>query len=73
MVKENKMVVHVLRNSDISNQFIQIFHDREMQEFIGIDKKCLFARIAWSVLPMLSDFLSTRLLAKENTLFKIGN
>ena len=73
MIKESKIVVHVLRNSDISNQFIEIFHNREMQEFIGIDKKCLFARIAWSLLPMLSDFLSGRRLAKENTLFKIGD
>lgn len=73
MVKENKMVVHVLRNSDISNQFIQFLHDREMQELIGIDKRCLFARIAYSVLPLLSEFLSARRLAKENTLFKIGD
>lgn len=73
MVKENKMVIHVLRNSDISNQFIQFLHDREMQELIGIDKRCLFARIAYSVLPLLSEFLSARRLAKENTLFKIGD
>jgi hypothetical protein len=72
MVKENKMVVHVLRNSDISNQFIQLFHNREMQELIGVSKTCLFSRIAYSVLPLLSDFLSARRLAKENTLFKIG-
>lgn len=38
MVKENRMVVHVLRNSVVTNQFIQIFHNQEMQELIGIDK-----------------------------------
>ncbi|KAL9077551.1 MAG: hypothetical protein Q9157_003328 [Trypethelium eluteriae] len=71
MVKEDKMVLHVLRNTSVSNQFIEQYHDREMQPLIGINMRCLFARIAYSVLPMLSEFLSARRLARENTLFKI--
>jgi hypothetical protein len=73
MVKENRMVVHVLRNSVVTNQFIQIFHNQEMQELIGIDKKCLFARIAYSVFSLLFDFLASRRLASDNTLFKFGD
>jgi hypothetical protein len=73
IVKENRMVVHVLRNSLVTNQFIQIFHNQEMQELIGIDKKCLFARIAYSIFSLLFDFLASRRLASDNTLFKFGD
>ncbi|KAF2453892.1 hypothetical protein BDY21DRAFT_354436 [Lineolata rhizophorae] len=73
MVKENRMVVHVLRDSTVSKQFIEIFHNREMQELIGIDKQCLFARIAYSTFSLLFDFLASRRLANDNTLFKFGD
>jgi hypothetical protein len=67
MVKKSKMVVHVLRTSHISNQFIDLYHNREMQELVGIDKRCLFARIAYSTVPLVSEFLSARRLAKQDT------
>jgi hypothetical protein len=72
VIKESRMVVHVLRHLNISKQFIGLYHDREMQELVGIDKQCLFARVAYSVLPLLSEFLAGRRLAKGNTLLKIN-
>jgi len=71
MVKEgDRLVVYVLRPTEASNQFIALWHNREMQQLVGVDRRCLFARVAWAVLSMHHEFLTLRRLAKDNLLVR---
>ncbi|KAL5375092.1 hypothetical protein PMIN04_012299 [Paraphaeosphaeria minitans] len=42
-----------------------------MQKLVGIDRRCLFARVTWAVLSLLHDFLSIRRLASNNLLVRM--
>jgi len=53
-------MLYVLRISDISNQFVDILHTREIEELVGVSKRCLFARVVYNVFPLLSDLQSSR-------------
>ncbi|KAF2461866.1 hypothetical protein BDY21DRAFT_359903 [Lineolata rhizophorae] len=72
MVKEgSQLVVYVVRTADVSNQFAALWHDVEMQKLVGIDRRCLFARVAWVVLSLHHEFLSIRRLARDNLLVRM--
>ncbi|KAF9728552.1 hypothetical protein PMIN01_13380 [Paraphaeosphaeria minitans] len=45
--------------------------DALMQKLVGIDRRCLFARVTWAVLSLLHDFLSIRRLASNNLLVRM--
>lgn len=65
------LVVYVVRAADVLNQFAALWHNVEMQKLAGIDRRCLFASIAWAVLSLHHDFLSTRRLASDNLLVRM--
>jgi len=72
MVKEGgRLVVYVVRTADVSNQFAALWHNVEMQKLVGIDRRCLFARVAWAVLSLHHEFLSIRRLASDNLLVRM--
>ncbi|KAF2174834.1 hypothetical protein K469DRAFT_704086 [Zopfia rhizophila CBS 207.26] len=72
MVKEGgRLVVYVVWTADVSNQFAALWHNVEMQKLVGIDRRCLFARVAWAVLSLHHEFLSIRRLASDNLLARM--
>lgn len=72
MVKEGgRLVVYVVRTADVSNQFAALWHNIKMQKLVGIDRRCLFARVAWAVLSLHHEFLSIRRLASDNLLVRM--
>lgn len=69
-----QFVAYVVRTAEVSNQFAELWHHIEMQNLVGVDRRCLFARVAWAVLSLHHGFLAIRRLASENLLvrMKIG-
>ena len=74
MAMEGKqLVAYVVRTADVSNQFVELWHLREMQNLVGVDRRCLFARVAWATLSLHHEFLAIRRLASENLLVRMKN
>jgi HNH endonuclease len=72
MVREgNRLVLYVVRTADVSNQFAALWHNTEMQNLVGVDRRCLFARVAWAVLSLHHEFLAIRRLASDNLLVRM--
>jgi hypothetical protein len=72
MVREGaRLVVYVVRTADVSNQFAALWHNMEMQKFVGGNRRCLFARVAWAVLSLHDVFLAIRRLASDNLLVRM--
>jgi HNH endonuclease len=72
MVREGgELVLYVIRTAEVSNQFVELWHNREMQRLVGIDRRCLFARVAWAVLSLHHEFLAIRRLASDNLLVRM--
>jgi hypothetical protein len=72
MVKEGgRLVIYVVRTADVSNQFAALWHNTEMQILVGVDRRCLFARVAWAVLSLHHEFLAIRRLASDNLLVRM--
>ena len=44
----------------LSPQFRLLYHNVALQELRGVSKECIFARIAWSVIPLIKPFLQLR-------------
>jgi hypothetical protein len=44
----------------LSPQFRLLYHSVALQELRGVSKECIFARIAWSVIPLIKPFLQLR-------------
>ncbi|KAH8726887.1 hypothetical protein GQ44DRAFT_141883 [Phaeosphaeriaceae sp. PMI808] len=72
-MKGQKLVAYVVRKGNVSNQFAELWHNTEMQSLVGVDRRCLFARVAWAVLSLHHKFLATRRLASENLLVRAKN
>lgn len=70
-VNEGRLVLYMVRSSVVSNQFAMIWHNTEMQALKGVNKLCLFARVAWTVLSLHHQFLGTRRLAAESLLVRM--
>jgi hypothetical protein len=72
MVTEGgRLVMYVVRTADVSNQFVELWHTTEMQKLVGVDRRCLFARVAWAVLSLHHEFLAIRRLARDNLLVRM--
>ncbi|KAK3081645.1 hypothetical protein LTS18_004417 [Coniosporium uncinatum] len=72
MIREGgRLVVYVVRTADVSNQFAALWHNMEMQKLVGVDRRCLFARVAWAVLSLHHEFLAIRRLATDNMLVRM--
>jgi hypothetical protein len=72
MIREGgRLVVYVVRTADVSNQFAALWHNMEMQKLVGVDRRCLFARVAWAVLSLHHEFLAIRRLANDNLLVRM--
>ncbi|KAF1995073.1 hypothetical protein P154DRAFT_539077 [Amniculicola lignicola CBS 123094] len=70
-MEDQQLVAYVVRTADVSNQFAAIWHQTEMQSLVGVDRRCLFARVAWAVLSLHHGFLAMRRLASENLLVRM--
>jgi hypothetical protein len=71
ITEEGRLVMYVVRTAYVSNQFVELWHTTEMQKLVGIDRRCLFARVAWAVLSLHHEFLAIRRLASDNLLVRI--
>jgi hypothetical protein len=72
MVREReRLVVYMVRTADVSNQFAALWHNVELQKLVGVDRRCLFARVAWAVLSLHHEFLAIRRLASDNLLVRM--
>lgn len=71
IIEGSRLVVYVVRTADVSNQFLELWHATEMQQLVGIDRRCLFARVAWAVLSLHHEFLGIRRLASDNLLVRL--
>lgn len=69
--KEGRLFVYVVRTTEISNQFAALWHNVEMQQLVGVDRRCLFTRITWAVLSLHYEFLCSRRLAEDNLLVRL--
>ena len=54
----------------MSNQFATLWHNIEMQKLVGVDRRCLFARVAWAVLSLHHKFPAIRRLASDKLLLR---
>ena len=63
--------MYVVRTADVLNQFAARWHNMEMQKLVGVDRRCLFARVAWAVLSLHHEFLAIRRLASDNLLVRM--
>ena len=72
-MESRQLVAYVVRTTNVSNQFIELWHRTEMQNLVGVDRRCLFARVAWAVLSLHHGFLAIRRLASENLLVRMKN
>jgi len=70
-IESRRLVAYVVRGDNVSNQFAELWHCTEMQTLVGVDRRCLFARVAWAVLSLLHEFLATWGLARENLLVRM--
>ena len=71
VTEEGRLVMYVVRTAYVSNQFVELWHTTEMQKLIGVDRRCLFARVAWAVLSLYHEFLAIRRLARDNLLVRM--
>lgn len=69
--KEGRLFVYVVRTTEVSNQFAALWHNVKMQQLVGVDWRCLFARVAWPVLSLHYDFLRSRWLADDKLLVRV--
>ena len=69
--EEGRLVVYVVRTTGVSNQFAALWHNIEMQKLVGVNRRCLFARVAWAVLSLHHEFLAIRRLASDNLLVRM--
>ena len=69
--EKGRLVVYVVRTTDVSNQFAALWHNTEMQKLVDVDRRCLFARVAWAVLSLPHEFLAIRRLASDNLLVRM--
>jgi HNH endonuclease len=53
MVKNNRLVVHVLHREEATARFTDLYHNQAIKSLEGVDKSCLLGRIAWSILPFM--------------------
>jgi len=72
-IEGQQLVAYVVRTAEVSNQFAELWHCTEMQSLVGVDRRCLFARVAWAVLSLHYEFLTARRLASENLLVRSRN
>jgi hypothetical protein len=70
VVQDGRLLMYVVRTTEVSNQFAELWHNVEMQQLVGVDRRCLFARVAWVVLSLHFDFLRGRRLAEDNLLVR---
>jgi hypothetical protein len=68
MVKGQRMVVHVNDTRYVTEQFVASYHNLEIQDIRGVNKRCILARIAWAIFPLLVGFWKMRTQASEGTL-----
>ncbi len=68
VVGRDVLVGYVLQTKVMSNQFVELWHQVQMHDLIGVDRRCLFARVAYSVLALHDHFLQTRQFAENETL-----
>jgi hypothetical protein len=61
------LVAYMLQTKIVSNQFAELWHHVEMHDLIGVDRRCLFARVAYSVLALHDGFLLSRQFARNET------
>jgi len=71
IMEGGRLVMYVVRTTDVSNQFLELWHATEMQQLMCIDRRCLFARVAWAVLSLHREFLAIRRLASDNLLVRM--
>ena len=63
MLKENRFVACTIckpPSQPLSSQFRHLYHNVALQELRGVSKECIFARIAWAVIPLVRPFLQLR-------------
>ncbi|KAF2103266.1 hypothetical protein NA57DRAFT_72241 [Rhizodiscina lignyota] len=68
--EEGRLRIYVVRPAYVSTQFIQLWHNTEMKKLVGVDRSCLFARVAYAVLSLQHEFLAIRHLASDNLLVR---
>jgi HNH endonuclease len=69
VLKEGRLVCQTFRRYDkeLSADFIQMHHNVELEPIYNKSKECLFARIAWTVLPLMEHFCVVRRLSGTTT------
>jgi hypothetical protein len=62
VLKEGQLVCQTVRprGKEAASQFISLHHNVEMQPLDYKSKECLFARIAWTILPLVGDLWEVR-------------
>ena len=64
-----RLVVYVVQKTAVTSQFVELWHHVEMQDLIGVNRRCLFARVAYAVLTLHTDFFhKRRVLARDEDL-----
>ena len=51
----------------LSAHFRTLYQNCELQELKGVSKECIFARVAWAVMPLVKAFLQSRATEKSET------
>jgi hypothetical protein len=69
----DRLVVYVLQTRAVSTQFAELWHNVELQKLMGVDKRFLFARVAWAVLLLNHRFLTKRQFDRESLLVRWGD
>lgn len=66
-LKDGKLVAcTACKPRAVSSQF-RSHHNHALQELTGVSKECIFARVAWAVIPLLRPFLEKRRVQDEVT------
>ncbi|OXV10779.1 hypothetical protein Egran_01460 [Elaphomyces granulatus] len=75
VLKEGKLVCQTVRphGKKAASQFILLHHNVEMQPLDCKSKECLFARIAWTILPLIGDLCDLRQVLPMKTTAIIEN
>jgi hypothetical protein len=53
--EDGRVMLYVVQPSLLSSQFVQLWHAREMQPLIGVDRYFLFIRVAYAILCLQCD------------------
>ncbi|KAI1149084.1 hypothetical protein F4825DRAFT_431757 [Nemania diffusa] len=70
MLKEGQLVICTIckpPSQPLSSQFRYREQNRALQELKGVSKECIFARIAWAVIPLVRPFLQLRWTQSQET------